>query len=228
MIKRQVAVVMFSGGCDSFLSAVKTVEKGYFIELLTFDNGCMSWLESVKSSGDILCDKYPLDVSRVIVIQSSIERRLLSNWYNSNTLSDISRYSRLQPYQINCLHCHTAMYLKAIQYCKQRNIRTIVNGARECQGFVVESGLFVHSIYSSLAERYSVSVEYPVWELKDDVDRRFELVDRGFFGSPPEGQCWIGCPVKGSLSSEDLSCYEKYFNDILLPICHYYLDKQVY
>ena len=38
-IKMKEALILFSGGKDSFLSALKTLEKGYTINLITFQNG---------------------------------------------------------------------------------------------------------------------------------------------------------------------------------------------
>lgn len=219
---------MFSGGLDSFLSAVRAVKEGYSIELITFDNGLMSGIDNIRYSGDKLVAEYEDCVEKVKVINSSAVRMLLSGWYDGHTLEEVAKkYYRLIPYQVNCLHCHTAMYVKAIEYCVLNGISTIFNGARECQGFIVESAIFVHGLYKSFACRYGIDVKAPILDMSDDIERLLELADCGFVGRAYEGQCWLGCPVRGVLSDDDISCYVSYFNDILLPVCEEWLDSKL-
>lgn len=53
-----LCAVLFSGERDSFVSACKMIDKGYKIHLLTFDNGCMSGLGSIRHGASRLCKIY--------------------------------------------------------------------------------------------------------------------------------------------------------------------------
>lgn len=42
MLESSEVLLLFSGGKDSFLAACRLIEQGFYVRLMTFDNGCMS------------------------------------------------------------------------------------------------------------------------------------------------------------------------------------------
>lgn len=59
-------LLMFSGGRDSYLAACKLIEQGYYVYMITFDNGCTSNLKAVKKVAKTIVDKYGMSQAEYV------------------------------------------------------------------------------------------------------------------------------------------------------------------
>lgn len=207
-------LLMFSGGRDSFLSACRLVESGYHVCLIVYDNGCMSKLSWVEQSVDRIIRKYGEGRVSFAGVHNIAEYvyRFKQGYMNACLDESAVRYPKLLPAQVNCLACHTAMYLWSIAYCQENNIEYIADGARKSQGFVIELPDMIER-YTKLCEDGGIKLLLPVYGLVSDWVRKLELVGRGFVPKTLEPQCWIGSPLRGDLSRECVDSLVRYYDD---------------
>ncbi|MFQ7801934.1 MAG: hypothetical protein ACLRHW_20985, partial [Coprobacillus cateniformis] len=121
---KQKILLMFSGGRDSYLAACKLIEKGYFVHMITFDNGCTSNLKAVKSVAKTVIDHYGKDCAKFLGIWNTAWHKMMldKNLQYMKPKDMITNYPELLPYEATCLCCRTSMYLVAIAYCKAMEI----------------------------------------------------------------------------------------------------------
>ncbi len=223
----QDVLLMFSGGRDSFLSACYLVEKGYRVHLITYDNGSMSGVESVRETATRIIGKYGPErvlFSGILGIVTDLYR--LQEGYLYKTPGELSKdFPHLLPYQARCLTCHTAMYVESIAYCRQHGIKNLAEGARESQRFFVELPIMA-SKYKELAEEYDIQLHLPVYNLKNDWDRKLQMGDRGFRPKTYEFQCWLGCPMRESLSQEQIDSLALYYDCVMKPLLKDMIDNK--
>lgn len=220
------ALVMFSGGKDSLLTACRTIELGYDVHLVTFDNKRTAWLDVTKETVKLLKTRYKSHVLSHAIIETYDIIATLAEYYNSSTLHQIgSQYGLLKPYQVNCLHCHTAMYAKSIILCVQNKYPAIANGARFNQGFIVEHMQMLQE-YTDLTDRYNIQLHCPVFS-HDDIQRKMNLADRNILCNVLEPQCWVGCPCKEDLNKKEIRTYMRYYNDQIKDKVIEYIDSQI-
>lgn len=217
--KDKKVLLMLSGGRDSFLSACYLIERGYEVNMVTFYNGHMSCIELVQDVAARLIKRYGEERAKFVGIHSIIGTlyHLYEPFIYKTPKELVGDYPDLLPSQIFCLACHTAMYVRAIAYCKHNNISVLAEGARFKQGFFVELPEMVER-YSRLADANGIQLELPVYHLQSDWDRKLAMADRGFLPKTYEPQCWLGCPLRGDLTTEQRDSLTKYFDMVMYPI----------
>lgn len=212
------ALLMLSGGRDSFLSACELIKDGYQVYLVTYNNGHMAQTENVKALSDRLEKVFGNDRIKqagIYLIAQNI-RPLLEKALNSEPSELCKDYPHLLLGQLNCLVCHTVMYFHSIAYCKAREIDTIAEGAREEQKFFVELPE-MKKRYERLCEKYGLMLRMPVYDLKSDARRKEMLGEWNFNPKSYEPQCWVGCPMLKELTSEQRSCLANYYDYEIEP-----------
>ena len=77
------AIVLFSGGKDSFLSTILLIEKGYQVYLVHYDNMCQIGSDNIKKGVNRLIKKYGSDKIKFIGIKniSAIFRNFIKDFY---------------------------------------------------------------------------------------------------------------------------------------------------
>lgn len=208
------ALLMMSGGRDSFLAACRLVEDDYQVYMVTYDNGRMSQTENVLDLMNRIEYRFGEERIKVVgihTIASNIRPLMQMVLYNE-TINICEKYPHLLLSQLNCLVCHTVMYFHSIAYCKQHDIHTIAEGLREEQKFFVELPEMKER-YEALCEKYGIKLELPVYDLKSDLERKDELAEWGFHPKTYEPQCWIGCPILADLTKEQRSDLAKYYDN---------------
>lgn len=218
-MKEKEALVLFSGGLDSFLTAIKLIQSGYYVSLISFNNGSIDGVERVFHGAKRLIDYYGENNIRHVGVYRvcAYKHRLLDGLKYSKPIDLISKYPSMPYYQIECLACHTAMYISAIAYCKSHNIKTLAEGARISQGFIVEIPEMV-SIYKEICSEHGISLELPVLNIASDEDRALELVENNFVPRVFEPQCNLGIPLKKLMGKDEIADTIKYFNDAMRPV----------
>lgn len=210
---------MLSGGRDSFLAACLLIEQGYEVQMVTFNTGHMDGVERVKQVAVWIAESYPnvrLTYLKPVTIAMTVHEYMRSEWYRKPK-ERMEKYPELQAYQAHCLSCKTAMYVHAIAYCKAYGIKYLSEGAREQQGFFVELPEMKER-YEKLCSDNGIKLLWPVFELGCDLDRKRRLSDRGLPTKTFEPQCFLGCPLKQSLTVEERRVYANYFDYELNPL----------
>ena len=217
--EREQALVMLSGGRDSFLSVCLMIEKGYRVHMITYDNGSMAGTEHVTDLASRITDKFKEErtcYAGIELIAQDIKPFLKRMLY-AETIELCRDYPQLLYYQVNCLACHTAMYLHSIAYCLANDIKVMAEGAREQQKFFVELPEMVER-YKKLCEKYEIELILPVYDLDSDIVRKEKLARYGFLPKTYEPQCWVGCPMEEELSVEQKKSLLRYFDNEIMPI----------
>lgn len=209
---------MLSGGRDSLLAAALLVEQGYKLELITFDNGHIDGIERVSAVADCLKVRYPegtVTYLKPTKIGMTFHRYMMKEWYRKSRERD-ELFPELQSYQAHCLSCRTSMYVHAIAYCVAHNIPFLSEGAREQQGFFVELPEMKER-YEQLCKTYGIQLLWPVYKLASDMERKRFLDERELQTKTWEPQCYLGCPLRAPLTTEERRDLSRYYDIELLP-----------
>lgn len=219
---------MLSGGRDSFLSACHLIEEGYSVRMVTYNNGCLSNASAVREVANRIIGKYGASRASYIGIHSVVSSlfRLQEAFLYQTINQSSERYPYLRPAQLPCLACHTGMYLESIVYCKTHNIHYIAEGARKSQKFFVELPEMVKR-YKTLTQQYNIELLLPVYELSDEWERKLKLSDRGYIPKTLEPQCWIGCPLREELSSDEVNSLSEYYDMEMKPKLSDIIEKKI-
>ncbi len=204
-------LLLYSGGKDSTLAAIRLYKAGYNIHFIHFDNGNMrdtdkpylTYTESFANNKDYYFD-YEL---------SSIDIKPLFEEFFKNWSSD-SKDPALTS-EIRCLSCRMAMYTKAIQIAKEKGFKYIAEGARISQEFMLEQLPIINRI-KELAASYGIKLLTPVLYVEDDQLEIEELLANGHSSKTWESKCLIGKPAKNK-TEEDKAIIIDYYDQTLKP-----------
>lgn len=221
-------LVLFSGGKDSLLAAVRYLDEGYKVYLVSYDNSCGIGISNVKSTVNRLIKKYGKDRIEFLGSKdiSAIFRNFIEPFYNYKFDYIIEEFGAITISQFNCLACRMAMYAASIIICKQRNISIVVDGARTCQLFAIEQEEMLNR-FSAFFNKYQLKIDYPVKNIENDWDLKNELLIRGIIPKTIEPQCLLGCPIKKDNIDKELinsicNVYEKYLKDKAIKVINDY------
>lgn len=215
---KKSALLMLSGGRDSFYSACKLVKKGYYVYMVTYDNGHTTGIDDAVEVGERIEHRFGKSTVHYLGTFPIAQRimPLLEKFYNLTAVQVCSEYPNLVFSQINCLACHTVMYWHSIALCKAMNISILSEGARKSQGFFIEQPEMKER-YENLCKRYNIQLELPAYELDNDLERKRVLADWRFHPKTCESQCWLGCPMHEPLSADSKQDLARYFDREILP-----------
>lgn len=199
------ALILFSGGKDSFLATLLMIEKGYKVNLVTYENGCGLMLQNSLHGAKRILKKYGDEKVNIIGIQKieSIFREFLYPYYNLTTSEIKKEYGEVPISQFNCLSCRVAMYVMSIILCKKYNIKTVVDGARKSQLFAIEQPE-VLAKFKDLFNSYGLDILFPLENIEDNYEIKNELLIRGFVSKTLESQCLLGMPLKDTDINKDI------------------------
>jgi hypothetical protein len=233
MVKKE-AVLLFSGGRDSFLSAIKLVEGGFKVHLVNFKNGWVYGGDNAKIEAERLIKKYGKDKIAYLGSKNvSIFFREFFLPYFNMTPSEIKKeYGEIPISQFNCLACRASMYIWSIIKAKQMGIKFIAEGARRNQGFVIQLPIMIEE-FKKLLSTYNLELLLPVYELKSDWERKSLLLFREFVPKTFEPQCLLGVPLPDNKepSREIQVAVKNFFNKSILGksnrIINEYLNSEI-
>ena len=209
------AIVLFSGGKDSFLSTILLIEKGYQVYLVHYDNMCQIGSDNIKKGVNRLIKKYGSDKIKFIGIKniSAIFRNFIKDFYILKPREIEQKYGQISVSEFNCLSCRLAMYIATIILCKQNNIKVACDGARNSQLFAIEQDAML-SLFKGLFKTYDIEILFPVKDIAFDYELKNELIIRGIVPKVDESQCLLGLPLN-DVDKEHLEASINIFNNIL-------------
>lgn len=222
------ALILFSGGKDSFLSACRFLDEGYKCYLVTYDNGFVVGRKATKKMYKRLKKEY--GKKKVVFIGScdisSIFRSFINPFYNYKAKDVLKKYGNITFSQFNCLACRCSMYAHSIILAKNLGVEEIVDGARICQLFAIEQEKMLDR-FRVLFARYGLKLKFPLKDMEDDWDLKNELLARGFVPKVYEHQCLIGVPVSKmdkKVLKATVNIYEDYLYDKITRVIDLYKD----
>lgn len=222
------ALVLFSGGKDSFLATLKMLDAGYKVNLVTYENGVGLNSKNVLVGARRIVKKYGSDKVKIIGVKNTaaVWRELIKDFYNLESKTINEKYGNITISQFNCLSCRLAMYILSIIICKEKDIKTVVDGARKCQIFAIEQEPMIN-LFKELFKKYNIEILYPMLEEEDDFSIKNQILAKGFVPKMNEAQCLIGMPVK-EISQEVVEGVSKVYSEFLYsmikPIITKYKD----
>lgn len=219
-MEKKKAILLFSGGKDSFLAGCYLIEKGFKIYMATFENGIGLASHNAKHGARRIIKRYGKESAEFLGIHcvAGIWREFFLPYFNMKPSEILKEYGELTISQFHCLTCRSAMYVWSIIKAEQMGIKYIAEGARKNQGFVIELPNMIKRFRDFLAE-YSIELLLPIWDLDSDWKRKNLLLLRGFVPKTLEPQCLIEVPLpeRKTPDKEIQKAVENYFNKVVLP-----------
>jgi len=220
MNTRKEAILLFSGGRDSFLAGCYLMEEGFKIYMVTFENGVGLSAHNAEHGAKRIIKRYGKDKAEFLGVHSvaGIWREFFLPYFNLKPSEILKEFGELTISQFHCLTCRSAMYIWSIIKVKQMGIKYIADGARKDQGFVIELPNMIEKFRNFFAE-YGIELLLPVWDLASDWERKNFLLLRGFVPKTLEPQCLIGVSLPGGkIPDEEIQkAVGNYFDKIVLP-----------
>lgn len=209
-------LLMYSGGKDSTLTAIRLKNESYNIHFVHFDNGYMRdsdkpYLTYKKTFSQI--EGYHFDFENSGISIKQLFEEYFSKWQISSS-EEIKSNGTLTS-EIRCLSCRMAMYTKAIMIAKEKGYKYIAEGARISQKFMLEQLPMIERL-KKLASAYGIELLFPVLYLEDDQEEINELLSNGFSAKSWESKCIIGSSSKDK-TKEDETAILTYYDSHLKP-----------
>ena len=220
-------LILFSGGKDSFLSTLIMLDKGYKVNLVTFDNGQELKSKNVLIGAKKIQKKYGSDKVEIIGIKKTdaIFRDLICSFYNYDIEYIKKQFGKITISQFNCLACRLAMYILAIIICIQKKINLVVDGARESQLFAIEQEKMIEQ-FKKLFKEFNIEIIFPLLYETDDYSIKNQILAHGFVPKMNEGQCLLGMPIlNNSMNNEILEGCLNVYHKELYPKIHNILES---
>lgn len=220
-------LILFSGGKDSFLSTLIMLDKGYKVNLVTFDNGQELKSKNVLIGAKRIQKKYGSDKVEIIGIKKTdaIFRDLICSFYNYDIEYIKKQFGKITISQFNCLACRLAMYILAIIICIQKKINLVVDGARESQLFAIEQEKMIEQ-FKKLFKEFNIEIIFPLLYETDDYSIKNQILAHGFVPKMNEGQCLLGMPIlNNSMNNEILEGCLNVYHKELYPKIHNILEN---
>ena len=190
--KNNDCLLMYSGGKDSTLAAIRLYNAGYNVHFIHFDNGHMKDQDKPYLTFQKTFNKeqdYYFDYELSSVDIKPLFEEYFNEW-SSNFLDNPELLS-----EIRCLSCRMAMYTKLLQIAKEKGYKYIAEGARISQKFMLEQIPIITRL-KDLASSQGIKLILPVLYVDDDQKEIEELLENGHSSKTWESKCLIGRPAK--------------------------------
>lgn len=205
-------LLLYSGGKDSTLAAVRLHNQGYNVYFIHFDNGAMRdtdkpYLTFKNTLG--LRDGYYFDYHFHSFDISKTFKDFFEKWHSENR--DILENGTMDS-EIRCLSCRMAMYVDALFLAKTNGFKYIAEGARISQKFMLEQEPMISRL-RDLAKIYGIELIFPVLTLEDD-DELDELLKNGLSAKGWESKCLLGRAAMKKTPDDENKILEYYDNTL--------------
>lgn len=205
-------LLLYSGGRDSTLSAVRLLNEGYNVHFIHFDNGHMLDQDKPYLTFQEMFEKeerfyFDYELSSVDI------RKLFEEYFRNLPIELINNVEILS--EIRCLSCRMAMYTKVIQIAKEKGYKYIAEGARISQKFMLEQLPIIERL-KELALSQGIELLFPVLYVEDDQMEIEELLSNGYSSKTWESKCLIGKPAKDKNEAEE-DMIINYYDEVLEP-----------
>lgn len=207
-------LLLYSGGKDSSLAAIRLRNAGFNVHFIHFDNGQM--LDSDKpylTFQETFAKKqgYYFDYENHAINIEKTFKDYFAEWKNNYIVTENEELDS----EIRCLSCRMAMYTEVLMYAMKNNFKFIAEGARISQKFMIEQELMIDKL-KEMFSNYGIELLFPVLHLKDDDEEKKEIIENGFSSKSWESKCLVGREAKEK-TEEDEKIILRYYDDIIKP-----------
>ncbi len=179
------AALMFSGGVDSTVAAVKLLDDFDRVHLLTFSNGYGHYaFGRTRRRVRELDERYP---GRFIHFEASI-KSMFEEVCLTTIQADYKEYGSAFMW---CMGCKLSMHARSIIYCRQNGIAMMSDGSASDSEAMVEQMLLSVSMVYWLYEAWGIEYFVPVYHIGRD-DKRRMLRDGGYHLGIPVLDRYLG------------------------------------
>ncbi len=193
------------------------LNKGYKVNLITFDNGQELNRKNVLIGAKKIKNLFGNDKVNIIGIKKTdaIFRELIHSFYNYDTNYINQKFGNITISQFNCLACRLSMYILSIIICKKENIKLVVDGARKSQLFAIEQEKMINE-FKKLFKNFNLEILFPVLNETDDYAIKNRILANGFVPKMNEGQCLLGMPILNDSMNDDIieGCLNVYIKEL--------------
>lgn len=206
-------LLLFSGGRDSILSAVRLIKNGYHVRMISFDNGHMQKTKLMRKTADRLVSKFGKECCSYEGIFSiaPILYDFLGEYMRESSIG-------CQMLHCTCLCCHTAMLLRAVIFCKENNIHYLASGDKEADPYLFNSTEFFQ-FYVSICRENGIELLRPVRDVSTNFERKIEIAESGIHPKVYEPQCWLGYSTINRLThAETVKAYEIFSERVMCKV----------
>ncbi len=209
------ALLLYSGGKDSTLSAIRLRKVGYYVDFLHFNNGFMRdadkpYLTFKRTFSKLKGYHFPYDLSNVDI------KGYFFDYFNpwKQKYGDIVEGGTIHS-EIRCLSCRLAMYTKAFEIAQEGNYKVIAEGARISQKFMLEQQPMIDRL-QNLGKELGIKILFPVLYLESDLEEQNELLKSGFSSKGWESKCLLGRTAMEK-TPEDEQVILDYYDTVVKP-----------
>lgn len=219
---RDIILVLFSGGRDSFLTVSGYAARGKELRLLSINNGAILDEQYFVKAAKRLTKRFKRVRMEGLYCTWSLLHRVNQSFYTSSLETLGSKYPLLTPAQLCCFHCQCAMWTAAISYAIMHNINYIAAGYKNGDHFCIGEHWFLEEL-QSLANEFSSQSEqlnlvFPLYDVNiSTIEEDLLLTDFGFIPKFLEPQCTLGRPQQ-KMSEEESFQLHLYFKESVLNI----------
>lgn len=213
-MKNEISL-LFSGGVDSTIAAMKLASSYERVHLLTYCNGYAHFhMGRSRKRFMELKERFP---GKFIFYTSNIK----------DIFQEITVKSLLKDYKdyysgfIWCLGCKLSMHARTIIYNLENRIKNVADGSSYDTREMVEQKPFSVSLIKVLYEKYGIRYTTPVYQISREQKRK-KLKKMGFFMGIPVLDRYLGIQprcIPGELY---------YLPSILFNKSPYHQDKHIY
>lgn len=232
-MEKQELAILFSGGSDSLslyaLAAVGAhpeIPRPRRIHLLHMLNGMGRFpsfpKERFRVSEGILKAQMPdsEQIPQATYIELDMGRLFQGLW--------LDRYEELMPHyggkNLVCVACKLAMHVKAVIYCVERLVPTLLVGYARKQGYFPEQTRAFMDRISGWSDDFGIRTRFPVYEDFDDERVTRHLLEE--FGLPSTGggerKC-LFCQTLTTATEKEIGLYL----DDMIPRLRQYVDHKL-
>lgn len=204
-------LLLYSGGKDSTLSAIRLKNMGYNPYFIHFNNGSMldvdkPFLTFKNTFENLEGYHFPYEYSNVDI--SKLFLNYFKDWHEKDK-------NPLLTSEIRCLSCRMAMYTKTLEIASHNNFKLVAEGARISQKFFIEQEKFIPK-FKELAQKLGITLLYPVLHLEDDKELIKELLANNNSAKTWESKCLLGQSALDK-TKEDEDVIMQYYDEHIRP-----------
>ena len=184
-VRKESVALMFSGGVDSTVAAIRLLDDFERVHLLTYSNGYGHYaFGRTRRRIRELDERYP---DRFVHFEASIKQM-----FNEVGLSTIKEdYGRFGSAFMWCMGCKLCMHARSIIYCRRNGIRFMSDGSAADSDEMVEQMLLSVSMIHWLYRDWGIDFFVPVYTMERD-EKRAMLKEMGFFMGIPILDRYLG------------------------------------
>lgn len=194
------AVVLFSGGTDSTLTAALMAEEFDKIHLITYDRFGIFQVENSKKNAQKLVDKFGKDkfVHKVINFDKVFQKVSYQNY-----LKNLIKFGFMN--LSTCGLCKLSMHVMTIIYCLEFQIQRVSDGANKGMDVFPAQMDSVLDELRGMYEKFGIEYTNPVYEIDPPEekslikDENMAFIHNNIYGAKSEEQKRTGGKTTGEL-----------------------------